>query len=168
MKVAMLKKTCADVKKIHRFLFDFSLVFREKSTENQAKSVTTVFVHKNRQKIKFRTHLFNKKTIWGDFWDHLGSPGFPGTSRERPEIAHCSHSWSISPENEPRRPPGGLRKTPELPPGASRVRFCIDFWIDFAQQKLRKKMQKVLKKTRKILQNSKEAWLWLGRPMNSW
>ena len=54
----MLKKTSADVKTHIVFFIDFSLMFREKSTENRAKSVKTSFVHKNRKKNNVWNFIF--------------------------------------------------------------------------------------------------------------
>ena len=113
----MLKKTSDAVKKRIVFFMDFSSIFREKSTENRAKSVETSFVHKKiDEKARSERRFFSKKTI---FCEILGSP-----------------------ENEPGRPPGGLRKAPEVLPGALRVRFCVDFRIDFARQKQAKTYKK--------------------------
>ena len=54
----MLKKTSDDVKKRIVFFMDFSSIFREKSTEDRAKSVKTSLMHKNRRKITFGTPFF--------------------------------------------------------------------------------------------------------------
>ena len=70
----MLKKTSDDAKKRIVFFIDFSSIFREKSTENHAKSVETSFVHKNRRKRTFGTPFFSKKSIFSEFWFPPGSP----------------------------------------------------------------------------------------------
>ena len=85
----MLKKTSDDVKKRIVFFIDFSSIFREKSTENRAKSAETSFVHKNRRKSTFGTPFFSKKSIFSEF---LGLPGFPGASRDDPENSR-NHSF---------------------------------------------------------------------------
>ena len=76
------KKTSAAVKKCIVFFVDFSLFSRGKSMENRAKSVKTVFVHKNRQKITFGTTLFSNNSIFNGFlgipWVARGSLGHPG------------------------------------------------------------------------------------------
>ena len=109
----MLKKTSDDAKKRVVFFIDFSSIFREKSTENHAKSVKTGFVHKNRSKITFGTAFFSQKSIFGVPLARLGPPG---TSRERSKIVNFSHLWSIAPENESGRPPGGSREAAGPPP----------------------------------------------------
>ena len=118
----MLKKTSADAKTRVGFSIVFSSFFREKSSKNHAKQVKIILVHKNHQKITRGTLLFSKKTVFSQF---LGSPwvprGLPGRPSEIPKIAHFSHSWSIATENDGGRPPGGLGRAPEVPPGAPRV-----------------------------------------------
>ena len=54
----MFKKTSDAVKTCIVFFIDFSSIFREKSTENRAKSVETSFVHKNRRKKHVRNAVF--------------------------------------------------------------------------------------------------------------
>ena len=152
----MLKKTSDDAKKRIVFFIDFSSIFREKSTENRAKSAETSSVHKNRRKSTFGTPIFSKKSIFREFlgypWVARGLPGRPGNV---PKSLIFSHSSFIVPENERGRPPGGLRKAPGVSPGVPRVSFCVDFWMDFAYQK-QKIINKKMKKPRKILKNSKQ------------
>ena len=78
----MLKKTNAAVKQCTVFFIVFSSFFREKSMENPAKSVNTVFVHKNRQKFTYGTIFFRQKMVFDGFlgspWVARGLPGRPG------------------------------------------------------------------------------------------
>ena len=63
------------------FCTAFSLIFREKSSKNQAKRMKTILVHKNRQKITRGTLLFSKKTVFSEF---LGCPWVPRGLLGRP------------------------------------------------------------------------------------
>ena len=142
----MLKKTSADAKIHIVFSIVFSLIFREKSTNNLAKRVKTIHVHKNRQKITRGTLSFSKKTIFsaflGSHWVPRGLPGRPGEfPKSLISLIHGQLRLKTTVD--------GLGKAPELPPGSPTVRFCIDFWIDFARQKQTKKYKKCLTKTRK-------------------
>ena len=117
----MLKKTSDDVKKRIVFFIDFSSIFREKSTENHAKSVETSFVHKNRRKSTFGTPFFSKKSIFSDF---LGSPrvprGVPGRPRNVPKslifLMHGQFRLKTSPDGL-REASGRPRSSPQAPPG---------------------------------------------------
>ena len=150
----MSKKTSDDVKKHIVFFIDFSSIFREKSTENRAKSVETSFVHKNRRKSTFETPFFNKKTIFSEF---LGSPRVPRGVPGRPGNVPASDIFltlcSIAPENVPGRPPKGPREATEVLPGAPRIPFWADFWIDFAHRKQTEKCQKCQRNLAKALKN---------------
>ena len=143
MRVAMLKKTSADAKTcvvfFHRFFIDFSWKIEGKSFKTCENQLCAQKSSKN--------HVWNAFFLAGI---PQGPQGPPGTTREIPEIAHFSHSWWIAPENDGGRPPGGLGRAPEVPPGAPRVRFCVDFWIDFAHQN-QTKMNKKGWKTWKFL-----------------
>ena len=99
----------------------FSSIFREKSTKNHAKSVETSFVHKNRQKSKFGTPFFSKKSFFCQF---LGSPRVPRAVPGRPGKFTKSLVILIHGELRPKTSPGGLRETsgrprrsPQAPPG---------------------------------------------------
>ena len=147
----MLKKTSDDAKKHIVFFIDFSSNFREKSAENHAKSVETSFVHKNRRKSTFGTPFFSKKSIFSEF---LGSPRVPRAVPGRPGKFTKSLIFLIHGELRPKTRPDGLRKAPEVPPGALRVRFCVDFSDRFCTSKTNENIQKVLKIIQKILKNS--------------
>ena len=139
----MLKKTSDDAKKRIVFFIDFSSIFREKSTKNRAKSVETSFVHKNRRKNTFGTPFFRKKSIFSEF---LGSPRVPRAVPGGPRKFTKSLIFLIHGEFRPKTSPGGLREASgrprRVPPGAPRVRFCVDFRIDFARQKQTKTYKK--------------------------
>ena len=117
----MLKKTSDDAKKHIVFFIDFSSIFREKSTENHAKSVETSFVHKNRRKSTFGTPFFSKKSIFSEF---LGSPRVPRGVPGRPGkftkslifLIHGELRLKTSPDGL-REAPGRLRAPPQAPSG---------------------------------------------------
>ena len=117
----MLKKTSGDVKKHIIFFIDFSSIFREKSTENHAKSVETNFVHKNRRKSTFGTPFFSKKTIFSEF---LGSPRVPRAVPGRPRkftkklifLIHGELRLGTSPDGL-REASGRPRRSPQAPSG---------------------------------------------------
>ena len=118
----MLKKTSDDAKKRIVFFVDFSSIFREKSTENHAKSAETSFVHKNRRKSTFGTPFFSKKSIFSEF---LGSPRVPRAVPGRPRKFTKSLIILIHGELRPKTSPGGLRepsgtprRSPQVPPGS--------------------------------------------------
>ena len=128
----MLKKTSDDAEEHVVFLSSFHRFFGEKTTKNRAKRMKTIIVHKNQQKNHARNALFEQKHDFEWIYGIHQDPQRPsGTSREIPKIANFSHSWSIAIENESGRPPGSLGKAPEVPPGVTRVRFCVDFGIHF-------------------------------------
>ena len=150
----MLKKTSDDAKKHIVFFIDFSSNFREKSTENRAKSVNTSFVHKSRRKSTFGTPFFSKKSIFSDF---LGSPRGPGPSRDDLEnsqnrsffsfTVNCARKRARAASGRPREGPGG---PPRRPQGTILRRFSDRF----CTSKTNENIQKVLKITHKILKNS--------------
>ena len=117
----MLKKTSDDAKKRIVFFIDFSSIFREKSTENRAKSVKTSLMHKNRRKITLGTPFFSKKSIFSEF---LGSPrvprGVPGRPRNVPKslifLMHGQFRLKTSPDGL-REASGRPRSSPQAPPG---------------------------------------------------
>ena len=115
------KKTSTALKKCIVFFVDFSSIFREKSTENRAKSVETSFVHKNRRKSTFGTPFFSKKSIFSEF---LSSPRVPRAVPGRPRKFTKSLIFLIHGELRPKTSPGGLReasgrprRSPQAPPG---------------------------------------------------
>ena len=67
MRVPMLKKTNANVKKHIVLSVEISLFFREKRPGKHAKSMKTSFVHRNRQQITSGTALYSKKSIFHRF-----------------------------------------------------------------------------------------------------
>ena len=78
----MLKKNERRSEKKHRFFsVDIASIFRGKSMKNRAKSLKTVFVHKNRQKITCGTLFFSKNTILSD---SSGSSRIPRGVRDEP------------------------------------------------------------------------------------
>ena len=151
----MLKKTSDDVKKRIVFFIDFSSIFREKSTENHAKSVETSFVHKNRRKSSFGTPFFSKKSIFGEF---LGSPRVPRAVPGRPGKFTKSLIFLIHGELRPKTSPGGLREASGRPRRSPQAPSGYDFASIFGSilhiKNKRKNIEKVLKLTQKILKNS--------------
>ena len=145
----MLKKTSDDVKKRIVFSIDFSSIFREKSTENHAKSVETSFVHKNRRKSTFGTPFFGKNRFLANFW---APPGSPGASRDDPEnsqnrsffsfMVNCAWKRARTASGRPQEGPGG---PPRRPQGTILRRFLDRFWTS----KTSEKMQKVFNKNSK-------------------
>ena len=120
----MLKKTSDDVKKHIVFFIDFSSIFREKSTENRAKSVKTSLMHTNRRKITFGTPFFSKKTIFSEF---LGSPRVPRAVPGRPGKFTKSLIFLIHGELRPKTSPGGLREASGRPRRSPQVPSGYDF-----------------------------------------
>ena len=120
----MLKKTSDDVKKRVVFFIDFSSIFREKSTENHAKSVETSFVHKNRRKSTFGTPFFSKKSIFSEF---LGSPRVPRAVPGRPGNFTISLIFLIHGELRAKTSPGGLREASGRPRRSSQAPSGYDF-----------------------------------------
>ena len=151
----MLKKTSYDTKKRIVFFIDFSSIFREKSTENHAKSVETSFVHKNRRKIAFGTPFFSKKSIFSDF---LGSPRVPRGVPGRPGKFTKSLIFLIHGELRPKTSPGGLREAlgrpRRFPQALSGYDFASIFGSILHVKNKRKNIQKVLKIIQKILKPS--------------
>ena len=151
----MLKKASDDVKKRIVFFIVFSSNFREKLTENRAKSAETSFVHKNRRKSTFGTPFFSKKSIFSEF---LGSPRVPRAVPGRPRKFTKSLIFFIHGEIRPKTSPGGLReasgrprRSPQAPSGHD---FASIFGSILHVKNKRKNIQKVLKITQKILKNS--------------
>ena len=120
----MLKKASADVKKCIVFFIGFSSTFHEKSTENRAKSVSTGFVHKNRQKITFGTPFFSKKSTFSDF---LGSPRFPRGLPGRPGNVPKSLMFLIHDELRLKTKVDGLREASGRPPRSPQAPSGYDF-----------------------------------------
>ena len=151
----MLKKTSGDAKKRIVFFIDFSSIFRDKSTENHAKSVETSFVHKNRRKSTFGTPFFSKKSIFSEF---LGSPRVPRAVPGRPGKFTKSLIFLIHGELRPKTSPGGLREASGSPRRSPQAPSGYDFVLIFGSilhvKNKRKNIQKVLKITQKILKNS--------------
>ena len=146
----MLKKTSDDVKKRIVFFIDCSSTFREKPTENRAKSVETSFVHRNRRKSTFETPLFSKKSIFSEF---LGSPRVPRAVPGRPGKFTKSLIFLIHGElrlkttrtasRRPQEGPGGL---PRRPQGTILHRFFDRFWTSKTSEKIQKVFNKNSKK----------------------
>ena len=147
----MLKKTSDGVKKHIVCFIDFSSKFREKSTENHAKSVETSFVHKNRRKSTFGTPFFSKKSIFSDF---LGSPrvprGVPGTSQNRLFFSFMVNCARQTSPGSLREASGRPRRSPQAPSGYD---FASIFGSILHVKNKRKKSKSVEKK-QKILKNS--------------
>ena len=106
------------------FFIDFSLIFREKSTKNRAKSVETSFVHKNRRKSTFGTPFFSKKSIFSEF---LGSPRVPRAVPGRPGKFTKSLIFLIHGELRPKTSPGGLREASGRPRRSPQAPSGYDF-----------------------------------------
>ena len=151
----MLKKTSDDANKRMVLFIVFSSIFREKSTENRAKSVETSFVHKNRRKSTLGTPLFSKKPIFSEF---LGSPGVPRAVPGRPRKFTKSLIFLIHGELRPQTSPGGLREASGRPRRSPQAPSGYDFASIFGSilhvKNKRKNIQKVLKITQKIFKNS--------------
>ena len=145
----MLKKTSDDAKKRIVFFIDFSSNFREKSTENHAKSVETSFVHKNRRKSTFGTPFFSKKSIFSEF---LGSPrvprAVPGRARNVPKsfifLMHRQLRQKTSPDGL-REPSGRPRRSPQASPGYN----FASIFASILHIKSKRKNAKSVKKTSK-------------------
>ena len=120
----MLKKTSDDAKKHIVFLVDFSSIFREKSTENHAKSAETSFVHKNRRKSTFGTPFFSKKSIFSEF---LGSPRVPRAVPGRPGKFTKSLIFLIHGELRLKTSPDGLREASGRPRRSPQAPSGYDF-----------------------------------------
>ena len=146
----MLKKTSDDVKKRIVFFIVFSSIFREKSTENRAKSAETSFVHKNRRKSTFGMPFFNKKSIFSEF---LGSPRVPRAVPGRPGKFTKSFIFLIHGELRPKTSPGGLREASGRPRRSPQAPSGYDFASIFGSilhvKNKRKHAQSVLKKREK-------------------
>ena len=96
------------------FFVDFSSFFREKSTDNLAKSVKTSFVHKHRQKITVGTSSFRKKSIFSEF---LGSPRVPRGLSGRPGKLTKSLIFLVHRELRLKTRLGRPRRSPQAPSG---------------------------------------------------
>ena len=150
----MLKKASDDVKKRIVFFIDFSSIFREKSTENRAKSVETSFVHKNRRKSTFGTPFFSKKSIFSEF---LGFPRVPRGVPGRPGKFTKSLIFLIHGELRLKTSPDGLREAsgrPRRSPRRPQDTILRRFSDRFCASKTKENIQKMLKITHKILKNS--------------
>ena len=124
VRVAMLKKTSDDAKKRIVFFIDFSSIFREKSTENRAKSVKTSIVHKNQRKSTFATPFFSKKSIFSEF---SGSPRVPRGVPGRPKKFTKLLIFLLHGELRLTTSPDGLRETSGKPRRSPQVRSGYDF-----------------------------------------
>ena len=124
----MLKKTSDDAKKHIVVFIDFSSIFREKSTENQAKCVETSFVHKNRRESTFGTAFFSKKSIFSEFLD---SPGIPRAVQGRPGKFTKSVIFLFHGELRPKTSPGGLREASGRPRRSPQAPSGYDFAFIF-------------------------------------
>ena len=120
----MLKKTSDDAKKHIVFSIDFSSIFREKSTENRAKSAETSFVHKNRRKSTFGTPFFSQKSIFSEF---LGSPRVARAVPGRPGKFTKSLIFLVHGELRPKTSPGGLREASGRPRRSPQAPSGYDF-----------------------------------------
>ena len=120
----MLKKTSDDVKKRIVSFIDFSLIFREKSTENRAKSVKTSLMHKNRRQITFGTPFFSKKSVFSEF---LGSRRVPRAVPGRPRKFTKSLIILIHSEIRQKTSPGGLREASGRPRRSPQAPSGYDF-----------------------------------------
>ena len=120
----MLKKTSDDAKKRIVFFIDFSSIFREKSTENRAKSAETSFVHKNRRKSTFGTPFFSKKSIFSEF---LGSPRVPRAVPGRPGKFTKSLIFLIHGELRLKTKVDGLREASGRPRRSPQAPSGYDF-----------------------------------------
>ena len=152
----MLKKTSDDAKKRIVFFIDFSSIFREKSTENRAKSAETSFVHKNRRKSTFGTPFFSKKSIFSEF---LGSPRVPRAVPGRPGKFTKSFIFLIRGELRPKTSPGGLREASGRPRRSPQAPSGYDFASIFGSilhVKNKRQNVKSVKKLEKKLKNTKE------------
>ena len=147
----MLKKTSDDAKKRIVFFIDFSSIFREKSTENRAKSVEASFVHKNRRKITFGTPFFSKKLIFSEF---LGSPRVPRAVPGRPGKFTKSLIFLIHGELRPKTSPGGLREASGRPRRSPQAPSGYDFASILGSILHVKNKRKHTKMTQKFLKNS--------------
>ena len=149
----MLKKTRDDVKKRIVFFIDFSSIFREKSTENRAKSVKTSLMHTNRRKITLGTPFFRKKSIFSEF---LASPRVPRGVPGRPGKFTKLLIFLIHGELRLKTSTDGLREASGRPRRSPQAPSGYDFASIFGSilHVKNKNIQKVLKIIQKILKNS--------------
>ena len=148
----MLKKPSGDAKKRIVFFIVFSLIFREKSTENHANSVETSFVHKNRRKRTFGRPFFSNKSIFSIF---LGSPRVPRAVPGRPRKFTKSLIFLIHGELRPKTSPGGLREASGRPRRSPQAPSGYDFASIFGsilQVKNKRKHTKSIENNSKNLQ----------------
>ena len=75
MRVTMFEKQAMLAKKDIDFFVNGSSIFREKSMQNQCKSVLNDYLHKNLRKNTFGTWFFSEKSILNGFWESLRVPG---------------------------------------------------------------------------------------------
>ena len=131
----------------------FSLIFREKSTKNRAKSWKPALCTKIDEQARSKRRFFAKNRFLADFW---APPGSPGPSREDPEnsqnrsffsfMVNCARKRVRAASGRPQEGPGG---PPRRPQGMILRRFSDRFWTS----KTNENIQKVLKMTQKILKN---------------
>ena len=160
----MLKKTRDDAKKRIVFFIDFSSIFREKSTENYAKSVETSFVHKNRRKSTLGTPFFSKKSIFSEF---LGSPGVPRAVPRRPRKFTKSLIFLIHGELRPKTSPGGLREASGGPRRSPQAPSGYDFASIFGSILHVKNKRKHTKSVENNSQNLEELVTLIRATVNS-
>ena len=128
--------------KMHWFFHVFSLIFHEKSTNNHAKRVKTIFVHKNRQKITRGTLSFSKKTIFSEFLgSHWVSRGLPGRPGEFPKslisLIHGQLRLKTTVDGL-REASGRLRGASRRPPGTILRLFLVQFCTSERNKKYKK------------------------------
>ena len=171
MRVAMLKKTSADVKKRIAFFIDFSSIFRGKSTENRSKSVKTSFMHKNWEKKKSRLErrFLAKNRFLANFW---ALPGSPGASRDDPEnsqnrsffsfMVNCA--WKRA-RTASGRPQEGPRGPPRRPQGTILHRFSDRFCTSKTNENIQKSVEnnsKTLEELVTLIRATVNSW-WTDR-----
>jgi len=163
--VRLWKRTIAAMEKSIVFSIALSSTFRQKSMENHAKSVTPAVVHKNRPKKNVRNQLFeqNMRFYWS-FWGALSCQGPPKPSEERLKSLFFLIAGASRLKTTPHgvwKGAGRPRRFPQAPSGYH-FRFILESILPITRTW---KNARMFKKCRKISKNSKESWLWLGRPM---
>ena len=117
------------MKKYMQFFFNFSSIFRKKSTPNCRKTTNNGFVRKNRQRIHVWNAFFHQRV---DFQSILGVPlgpqGPPETSGSLPEAFMFFINFQLCLKIGPDRLPGGPRKAPDVPqaPPGHNFGFILD------------------------------------------
>ena len=132
--------------------------------------VKTICARNIGNKIASRQPFLGQGSISVDFWVPAGSQNglrdMPGT------LQILRQSWSRL-KNRSDRLPGGSREafgtspgTPRVPRGTILGRFFNDFWSRLWHAKLQWHSIFCTRISYRILRLG--AWLWLGRPMNTW